>query len=149
MEHIQEHWDRYATGNAGDMYEDDDDFFDTWQYEVNAYNVVYSTMNCLRRELCNKVLKITSWHNAKRLRNIQNSLAVGWVLCPIPMILNIGHSVNHQELCCEFMRIQLEEDAYYLTAECVSKSYARSLDFSNWSDYNIQRHIDNLCKNEE
>ena len=49
----------------------------------------------------------------------------------------------------EFMRIQLEEDAYYLTADRISKSYARSLDFSNWSDYNIQRHIDNLCKNEE
>ena len=36
----QEHWD-YATGNAGDMYEDDDEFFATWEYEVNAYNVVY------------------------------------------------------------------------------------------------------------
>ena len=47
MEHINEHWDRYAAGNAGDMYEDDDDFFDTWQYEVNAYNVVYSTMKPL------------------------------------------------------------------------------------------------------
>ena len=46
----------------------------------------------------------------------------------------------------EFMRIQLEEDAYYLTADRVSKSYARSLDFKNWSDYNIQRHIDNMCK---
>ena len=47
MEQIQEHWDRYATGNAGDMYDDDDAFFDTWQYEVNAYNVVYSTMKPL------------------------------------------------------------------------------------------------------
>ena len=47
MEQIQEHWDRYATGNADDMYEDDNDFFDYWQYEVNAYNVVYSTMKPL------------------------------------------------------------------------------------------------------
>lgn len=47
MEMIQEHWDRYASGNAGDMYEDDDDFFATWEYEVNAYNVVYSTMKPL------------------------------------------------------------------------------------------------------
>lgn len=47
MEHINEHWDRYASGNAGDMYEDDDDFFDTWQYEVNAYNVVYAKMQPL------------------------------------------------------------------------------------------------------
>ena len=30
MEMIQEHWDRYATGKSGDMYEDDDDFFATW-----------------------------------------------------------------------------------------------------------------------
>ena len=47
MEMIQEHWDRYATGNSGDMYEDDDDFFATWEHEVNAYNVVYSTMKPL------------------------------------------------------------------------------------------------------
>ena len=47
MEMIQEHWARYATGNSGDMYEDDDDFFATWEYEVNAYNVVYSTMKPL------------------------------------------------------------------------------------------------------
>tara|TARA_B100001287_G_C22681120_1_gene530443 strand:- start:845 stop:1078 length:234 start_codon:yes stop_codon:yes gene_type:complete len=47
MEMIQEHWDRYATGNSGDMYEDDDEFFATWEYEVNAYNVVYSTMKPL------------------------------------------------------------------------------------------------------
>lgn len=48
----------------------------------------------------------------------------------------------------EYMRIQLVEDAYYLTAEKTSKSYARSLDFSNWSDYNIQRHIDRMCERE-
>ena len=47
MEMIQEHWDRYATGNSCDMYEDDDEFFATWEYEVNAYNVVYSTMKPL------------------------------------------------------------------------------------------------------
>ena len=45
----------------------------------------------------------------------------------------------------EFNRIQLEEDAYYLTAECTSKSYARSLNFSNWTDERIERHIENLC----
>ena len=46
----------------------------------------------------------------------------------------------------EFMRIQLEEDAYYMTADRISKSYARSLDFSNWSDYKLQRHIDKMCE---
>lgn len=45
----------------------------------------------------------------------------------------------------EFNRIQLEEDAYYLTAEYTSKSYARSLNFSNWTDERIERHIENLC----
>ena len=49
----------------------------------------------------------------------------------------------------EFMRIQLEEDAYYLAADIVSKSYARTLEFSNWSDYNLQRFIDNLCNKPE
>ena len=48
----------------------------------------------------------------------------------------------------EFMRIQLEEDAYYITADVVSKSYARSLDFANWSDKNIERHIENMCSRE-
>ena len=45
----------------------------------------------------------------------------------------------------EFNRTTLVEDAYYLTAEKTSKSYARSLDFANWSDENLQRHIDRLC----
>ena len=27
--------------------EDDDDFFDNWKYEVNAYNVVYTSMKPL------------------------------------------------------------------------------------------------------
>ena len=47
MEHINEHWDRYASGKSDDMYEDDDDFFSTWCYEVNAYNVVYAKMQPL------------------------------------------------------------------------------------------------------
>jgi len=46
----------------------------------------------------------------------------------------------------EFDRIQLEEDAYYLTADRVSKSYARSLDFANWTDERIERHIDRMCE---
>ena len=46
----------------------------------------------------------------------------------------------------EFNRIQLEEDAYYLTADRVSKSYARSLEFSNWTDERIERHIGRICE---
>jgi len=47
MERINKHWERYANGENDNMYEDDDAWFDTWQYEVNAYNVVYSTMKPL------------------------------------------------------------------------------------------------------
>lgn len=46
----------------------------------------------------------------------------------------------------EFNRIQLVEDAYYLTADCISKSYARSLDFANWTDKNLERHIENITR---
>ena len=47
MEHINAMWDKYATGEFEDMYADDDEFFDCWVYEVNAYNVVYKTMKPL------------------------------------------------------------------------------------------------------
>ena len=47
MEMISEHWDRYASGQSADMYEDDDDFYTTWEYEVNAYNTVYAAMKPL------------------------------------------------------------------------------------------------------
>ena len=44
----------------------------------------------------------------------------------------------------EYNRIVLVEDAYYITADRTSKSYARSLDFSNWSDKNLERHIEKM-----
>ena len=47
MQHVSDHWDRYCAGEASDMYEDDDEFYDTWIYEVNAYNVVYAKMKPL------------------------------------------------------------------------------------------------------
>ena len=43
-----------------------------------------------------------------------------------------------------FQRIELIEDAYYITADRTSKSYARSLDFANWSDKNLIRHIERI-----
>lgn len=45
MKQIDEQWERHCAGDS--MFDDDDDFFDTWQYEVNAYNVVYTTMKPL------------------------------------------------------------------------------------------------------
>ena len=44
----------------------------------------------------------------------------------------------------EYNRIQLVEDAYYMTAELISKSVARSRDFANWTDDRIIRYIENL-----
>lgn len=38
-------WDRHCAGDS--MFDNDDDFFANWKYEVNAYNVVYSTMKPL------------------------------------------------------------------------------------------------------
>ena len=46
----------------------------------------------------------------------------------------------------EFQRTELEEAAYYAAADGMSKSYARSLDFRNWSDRAIERHIENICR---
>lgn len=45
----------------------------------------------------------------------------------------------------EYKRIELEETAYYITADRTSKSYAVSLNFSNWSDEKIAAHIERMC----
>ena len=49
----------------------------------------------------------------------------------------------------EFKRIELIEDAYYITADHISKSYARSFDFENWSEEKLQAHIDRISKDAE
>lgn len=46
MEKIQARWDEYASGTV-DCFQDDDDFYDHWQYEVNAFNVVFESMGAL------------------------------------------------------------------------------------------------------
>jgi hypothetical protein len=45
----------------------------------------------------------------------------------------------------EFKRTELEETAYYITADKTSKSYARSLDFEAWTDEKIEAHIERMC----
>jgi len=45
----------------------------------------------------------------------------------------------------EFRRIELIEDAYYITADRASKSYARSLEFHKWTDEKIEAHIERMC----
>lgn len=45
----------------------------------------------------------------------------------------------------EFNRAQLEEDAYYSTADAFSKSYARSLDFSSKTDAELDEIIEYAC----
>lgn len=44
MEAMDQLWTEYCAGELADSYADDDDFFYTWQYETNAYNVVYENM---------------------------------------------------------------------------------------------------------
>lgn len=45
MEQFVEKWDRHCAGDS--MFENDDDFFANWKYEVNAFNVVYTSMKPL------------------------------------------------------------------------------------------------------
>lgn len=68
---------------------------------------------------------------------------------PCPSDLDYWEAAVPSGTLKEFNRTQLVNDAYYLTAEVVSKSYARSLDFANWSDRNLERHIENMLKHEE
>ena len=47
MEQIQARWGEYASGKMDMIYRDDDDFYEHWIYEVNAYNVVFENMSAL------------------------------------------------------------------------------------------------------
>ena len=47
MENLDQQWLRYTDGEMDALYCDDDDFFEHWQSEVNAYNVVYNEMKPL------------------------------------------------------------------------------------------------------
>ena len=49
----------------------------------------------------------------------------------------------------EFKRIELEESAYYCIADAYSKSYARSIDFSWYSDKELKKEIDRACADME
>ena len=46
----------------------------------------------------------------------------------------------------EFMRITLEEDAYYTLAEAYSKSYARAHDFSTMTEVEINELIESASR---
>ena len=45
MNAMQRVWDEHASGS--DRFEEDDDFYEWYEAEVNAYNVVFSNMNKL------------------------------------------------------------------------------------------------------
>ena len=45
MEHVDAMWEKHCSDDT--IYEDDNDFYDTWVYEVNAYNKVFETMKPL------------------------------------------------------------------------------------------------------
>ena len=45
----------------------------------------------------------------------------------------------------EYKRIELEESAYYMAADAMSKSYARSLDFSAMSNEQLDHFCDQMA----
>lgn len=68
---------------------------------------------------------------------------------PCPTDLDYWEAAVPSGTLKEFNRTQLLNDAYYITAEVTSKAYARSLEFQNWSDENLERHIENMMRHEE
>ena len=46
----------------------------------------------------------------------------------------------------EYKRIELEESAYYMAADAMSKSYARSLDLTSMSDADLHQLCDEMAK---
>jgi hypothetical protein len=47
MQSMQQLWNDYCMTDLSDMYEDDDEFYDEYEYEMNAYNVVHENMSKL------------------------------------------------------------------------------------------------------
>ncbi len=45
MENVKSKWELHCSGH--NFFTDDDEFFEFWQYEVNAYNVMYEAMKPL------------------------------------------------------------------------------------------------------
>ena len=45
MENVKSKWELHCSGH--DFFADDDEFFECWQYETNAYNVMYAAMKPL------------------------------------------------------------------------------------------------------
>ena len=45
MENLKSKWELHCSGH--DFFADDDEFFDCWKYEANAYNVMYAAMKPL------------------------------------------------------------------------------------------------------
>jgi len=51
MENVKSKWELHCSGH--DFFVDDDEFFEFWEYEVNAYNVMYKAMKPLfAKEIC-------------------------------------------------------------------------------------------------
>ena len=45
MENVKSKWELHCSGH--DFFVDDDEFFEFWEYELNAYNVMYEAMKPL------------------------------------------------------------------------------------------------------
>lgn len=47
MQSMQDLWTEYCTTDLSDAYACDDDFYEEWEYEMNAYNIVHDGMSKL------------------------------------------------------------------------------------------------------
>ncbi len=47
LEYMNKRWEEHCKFENWDGQEDDDEFFDDWQHEVNAFNVVFNKMQPL------------------------------------------------------------------------------------------------------
>jgi hypothetical protein len=47
MNVMNSEWDAYVRGDNDDIFDCDDDWWDNWAYEANAFNVVYEGMSQL------------------------------------------------------------------------------------------------------
>ena len=45
IKNVKSKWELHCSGH--DFFADDDEFFEFWKYEVNAYNVMYKAMKPL------------------------------------------------------------------------------------------------------
>lgn len=66
-------------------------------------------------------------------------------MMPAPTELKYWESRVPSGTLAEYKRIELEECAYYMAADAMSKSYARSLDFSTMTNEQLDHFCDQMA----